>query len=210
MILAIEAASGDPSLALTGEDGRLLATDAWSSGHPQPGDLLPRLNELIARSGLSLGAISAVAVGLGPGSFTGLRVGLGLAKGLALGLGCPIIGVPSLVAWLAGEPSAEAAISRAGAAEAHLLTRDRGESRVIGRGEAAGASRRMTMVAPSELSLAFGLSGSRPPTLAAAALARLAVERLASSPGGDDIAGLEPIYRLPPRGIGAPGVGATR
>lgn len=40
--------------------------------------------------------INAVAVSIGPGSFTGLRVGLGFAKGLAYAKALPIIPVPTL------------------------------------------------------------------------------------------------------------------
>ena len=40
--------------------------------------------------------VNAIAVSIGPGSFTGLRVGLGFAKGLAYAKSVPIIPVPTL------------------------------------------------------------------------------------------------------------------
>lgn len=63
--------------------------------------LLPRMEQCLARAGVTLGQIDVFAVGIGPGSFTGVRVGVATAKGLALATGKPLRGVVSLAA-LAG------------------------------------------------------------------------------------------------------------
>jgi tRNA threonylcarbamoyladenosine biosynthesis protein TsaB len=61
------------------------------------GAALPRaVDELLSASKLSLGDLGAIAVGIGPGSFTGLRIGLSYAKGIAMASGCAVVGVPSL------------------------------------------------------------------------------------------------------------------
>jgi tRNA threonylcarbamoyl adenosine modification protein YeaZ len=51
---------------------------------------------LIKSSNFNEFKINAVAVSIGPGSFTGLRVGLGFSKGLAYAKNLPIIPVPTL------------------------------------------------------------------------------------------------------------------
>lgn len=52
--------------------------------------------QLLDIAGLGLGEIQALAVGIGPGSFTGLRVGLSYAKGLALACERPLLGISTL------------------------------------------------------------------------------------------------------------------
>jgi tRNA threonylcarbamoyladenosine biosynthesis protein TsaB len=64
------------------------------------------LSDLMARCGVAPGDITALAVTLGPGSYTGLRIGMSLAKGLAM---ChtpplPLIGIPTLDVLAAAQP----------------------------------------------------------------------------------------------------------
>ena len=200
MIIAIESASTDLSLALADPDGGVIALDGWSAGRRQGGELLPRLLALLAANGRRVTDTSAVVVGTGPGSFTGLRVGMSVAKGICAGLSLPIVGVPSLDAWLEAEPDRPAALVRAGAREAHLLERGSADPRLVERD--AIVDRARPLVAPLELAEAFGLSDTRPPHRAAAALVARAVARLAVDPAGDDLRRLEPIYLRAPRGIG--------
>jgi tRNA threonylcarbamoyladenosine biosynthesis protein TsaB len=201
VIVAIESSSTDISLAVGDGDGTPLASDAWTSDRRQGHELLPRLMGLLSSRGLALQELAAVAVGIGPGSFTGLRVGMSVAKGLAMGVGCPIVGVPSLTAWLAAEPSAAAAVGRAGARELYLLERGSAEPRIVTPGD-DGLTVIGTVVAPVEVAAAFGIDAAISPAAAAVAVLAAAAARLHADPGGDDLARLEPSYLRAPRGIG--------
>lgn len=200
MIIAIDAASTDLSVALAEPDGTLIAEDAWSSAQRQSAELLPRLLTLLAGAGRPLAAVTALAVGTGPGSFTGLRVAMALAKGLAIGLTRPAVGVPSLRAWLDADPGAVAALARAGARDAYVLMREADAPSIVDRDELISLAR--PVIAATELAAAFGLDESRPPR-GASAIARRAAERLAVEPDGDDVRSLEPIYLRAPRGVEA-------
>jgi tRNA threonylcarbamoyladenosine biosynthesis protein TsaB len=202
MIVAIESASTDLSVAICAEDGAVLAVDGWRSEGRGAHELLPHLLALLARGEYRLEQATAFAVGSGPGSFTGLRVGMSLAKGMALALARPIVGVPSLEAWLAAEPTAMAAVARAGARDAYLLLRGEAAPRIVDRDELPSQAGVAAVVAPGELADAFGLAGAVPPAGAATAVAAMAAARLAEDPAGDDPARLEPAYLRPPRGIG--------
>ena len=91
-VLVLDAASGTSFVAIT--DG--LATLAEQSDS-EPGAATERLPGLVAAvlasAGLTPTGLAAVAVTIGPGSFTGLRAALALAHGLACGAGLPLIGV---------------------------------------------------------------------------------------------------------------------
>lgn len=200
MIIAIDAASTDLSVALAEPDGTLIAEDGWSSAQRQSAELLPRLLTLLAGAGRPLASATAIAVGTGPGSFTGLRVAMALAKGLAIGLTRPAVGVPSLRAWLDADPGAMAALARAGARDAYVLMREADVPGIVDRDELISLER--PVIAATELAAAFGLDESRPPR-GAPAIARRAAERLAAEPDGDDLRTLEPIYLRAPRGVEA-------
>jgi tRNA threonylcarbamoyl adenosine modification protein YeaZ len=202
VIAAIDAASTDLSIALVSPDGTTVAEDGWTSDRRQSAELLPHLLALLGREGTSLGALSAIGVGTGPGSFTGLRVAMALAKGLAVALARPIVGVPSLASWLDADVTAEAAIARAGAREAFVLVRDAPDPIVVGAGEVSTRFADAQVVAPAELAESWRLARAARPA-GARAIGAAAARRLASDPAGDPVGTLDPAYLRQPRGIAA-------
>lgn len=200
MIVAIDAASSDLSLALASPEGTVIGDKAWTSPQRQSAELLPRLLALLAGNERDARGISVLAVGTGPGSFTGLRVSMALAKGLAYALRRPLYGFPSLAAWLEAEPDAVAAVARAGARDAYLLPRGSAAPVVVERDELETRLRGLRVVAPSELVEAFGLEDATRPH-GAPSMAMAAAARMAAGDPGDDLATLEPIYLRAPRGV---------
>jgi len=94
-LLAIETATTTARVAIMNELGaRRAAREATADRHSS--NLLRLCDEALRESGTTPAALSAVACGAGPGSFTGLRVGLAVAKGLALASSTPFVLVSSL------------------------------------------------------------------------------------------------------------------
>ncbi|MCB8943795.1 MAG: tRNA (adenosine(37)-N6)-threonylcarbamoyltransferase complex dimerization subunit type 1 TsaB [Ardenticatenaceae bacterium] len=95
MILAIDTATRWLGLAL--HDGTaVLAEQGWRSFQTQTVELMPAIGEMLKREGITAVDLKAIAVAIGPGSYTGLRVGLAAAKGMALANRTPLIGVSTL------------------------------------------------------------------------------------------------------------------
>lgn len=95
MLLAIDTSNRLIGLACYDASG-VLGECAWQSGNNQTVQLLPQLELLLRHLGKDQNALQAVAVALGPGSWSGLRVGLSIAKGMALAAGLPILGIGTL------------------------------------------------------------------------------------------------------------------
>lgn len=103
MLLAIDTSTAQVGLALY--DGtQVLGEMTWSTRQHHTTELAPALSGLLNRSAVSMDMLSALAVAIGPGSFTSLRVGLSLVKGLALARRLPIMGIPTLDVIAATQP----------------------------------------------------------------------------------------------------------
>jgi tRNA threonylcarbamoyl adenosine modification protein YeaZ len=95
MELSIDTASEVASVALSVE-GRLEAEVTWRCHRNHTVELLPAIEQMLARAGAEKSDISAVFACTGPGMYTGLRVGISTAQGLARALGAPALGVGRL------------------------------------------------------------------------------------------------------------------
>lgn len=94
-IVNIETSSKKCSVSLS-KDGliELELEDSKDMNHAEC--LAPFVEKCLAEAKRKGYSIDAVAVSLGPGSYTGLRIGLSLAKGLAFSLNLPLIGISTL------------------------------------------------------------------------------------------------------------------
>lgn len=90
-LLTLDAAGALASVGIW-DDG-ILTVRCDVGGQGQAGRLAPLIADTLLAAGVSFGALTAVAVTTGPGSFTGLRAALSLAHGIALAAAIPIIAV---------------------------------------------------------------------------------------------------------------------
>ncbi|HOA23114.1 MAG TPA: tRNA (adenosine(37)-N6)-threonylcarbamoyltransferase complex dimerization subunit type 1 TsaB [Aggregatilineales bacterium] len=105
MILAIDTATRNVSLAL--HDGHeVIAEMTWRTANHHTVELTPALSDMLRYSGVTPADLTALAVTLGPGSYTGLRIGMSLAKGIALAASppLPLVGIPTLDVVAAAQP----------------------------------------------------------------------------------------------------------
>jgi tRNA threonylcarbamoyladenosine biosynthesis protein TsaB len=65
-------------------------------GRAASAELMPAIDAMMQKAGVDLGALRALVVVNGPGSFTGIRVGLSTAKGLAHAAGIPVVAISRL------------------------------------------------------------------------------------------------------------------
>lgn len=95
LILNIDTALDTASVCLS-EDGNELQLSCSENQKDHASWLHTEIAGLLQKSGKRIKDLDAVAVSIGPGSYTGLRVGLAAAKGFCYALNIPLITVNSL------------------------------------------------------------------------------------------------------------------
>ncbi len=93
--LAVETSGGRGSV-LVARGTQVLASNTFKVEQQHGVQLLPTVDALTKKAGLSPTDFEVVHVSGGPGSFTGLRIGITFAKAMAFALDCKVVRVPSL------------------------------------------------------------------------------------------------------------------
>ena len=99
--------AGEKAMVAISQNGVLIAIQENEVFQTHASFLQVAIQTLVAETAIPLNSIDAIAVTMGPGSYTGLRVGLSSAKGIAYALNKPIIGLSTL-ALLANAASKQA------------------------------------------------------------------------------------------------------
>lgn len=104
MLLAIDTSTRMLGLGLHSGDS-VLAETIWQTDRHHTVELGPQIALLLRRSRVSFSDLTAVAVAIGPGSYTGLRIGMALAKGLSLARGLTLVGVSTFEVLVSAQPA---------------------------------------------------------------------------------------------------------
>lgn len=97
LVLGFDTSAAHCAAALLSGD-QILAETYTPMHKGQAENLVPILEELLAKSEVEWSELTAIGVGTGPGNFTGIRISVACARGLALALKIPAVGVTALQA----------------------------------------------------------------------------------------------------------------
>ena len=106
LILNIETATEVCSVCIA-KNGKLLAIKESFEDKTHAKLLTVFIDELLKENNLKVKNLDAIAVSMGPGSYTGLRIGVSVAKGLAYAADLPLIAVSTLQSIAFGVSSKE-------------------------------------------------------------------------------------------------------
>ncbi|WP_058301421.1 tRNA (adenosine(37)-N6)-threonylcarbamoyltransferase complex dimerization subunit type 1 TsaB [Gorillibacterium timonense] len=100
-LLVIDTSSASMTAALL-EGNRLIAERKLHAERNHSIRLLPLVEEMLESAGVKPAELSAIATGVGPGSYTGVRIGVTVAKTMAWAQQIPVAGVSSLASLALG------------------------------------------------------------------------------------------------------------
>jgi len=96
LILGIETATRNCSVALFKDEIVIAEKEHISDDYIHAEQLTLFIQQVIDSANISLKKVEAVALSMGPGSYTGLRIGTSTAKGLCYALDIPLIAISTL------------------------------------------------------------------------------------------------------------------
>lgn len=105
-ILNIETATQRCSVGLA-HDGETIAIRESDEKNIHAAKVTVFAEEVCREAGIEMNEIAAVAVSMGPGSYTGLRIGVSAAKGFCYGLDIPLVAVSTLQSMALGASEAD-------------------------------------------------------------------------------------------------------
>lgn len=113
LILCIETATPVCSIAIV-EQGKIISLVEKHEANIHGTAIIPFIDQALAEASIKLSQLSAIAISMGPGSYTGLRIGTSTAKGLCYSVDLPLIAINTLEALATGysqkNPDAEVII----------------------------------------------------------------------------------------------------
>jgi tRNA threonylcarbamoyladenosine biosynthesis protein TsaB len=96
VILNIETSSKNCSVCLSSKGNLVTSFNLEDESYRHSELLTASIQNILNENNLDVSGLSAVSVGIGPGSFTGLRIGFSVAKGLCYPHNIDLIGISSL------------------------------------------------------------------------------------------------------------------
>jgi tRNA threonylcarbamoyl adenosine modification protein YeaZ/ribosomal-protein-alanine acetyltransferase len=102
ILLALDTCLASCSVAVfDGQSGHVIAAHHTLMQRGQAEAIAPMIQLAMVDAGIGFDAISAIAVTIGPGTFTGVRIGLAMAQGLALPRNLPLTAITTMQATAA-------------------------------------------------------------------------------------------------------------
>ena len=109
MILCLETSTAVCSVALV-DKANVIALRESLDGQNHAEKITVFIDEVMKEAGVKYHDIDAVAVSMGPGSYTGLRIGVSTAKGLCYAMEKPLIAIDTLAAMAEGFASLQSTV----------------------------------------------------------------------------------------------------